>query len=295
MSPSPKRKPSYSIDRPQIAVSDYLQAERLTKTTRVLRICTDRELGYIHIVGGEVTHATTAECRGDRALEMMLRWQSPIIDRMDAEPSSERTVFADAVSPATPNEPFDNIIEFCADVPELDLEVEPDDEPSAEPDVTIDAEIDAEPSAEIDAARDIEPSATSSVIPSATSSVIPSTTPSTKIDADIDVNTDEDLPVEARAETVMSNQQEEVSVHLSPDGRVLASRGAADDLADLAAYANRLGQLCAETLGLEELVALECVSESETVIIYRKDDKSLVAVKPADRESTRVIKEKLDL
>ncbi|MCG8420762.1 MAG: hypothetical protein MJE77_22810 [Proteobacteria bacterium] len=105
--------------------------------------------------------------------------------------------------------------------------------------------------------------------------------------------TEEFLP--QREQTDLGEADFEVAVRLSTDGRVMTSKGSADDLADVAAYVARLGQLTAEALGMEQFMAIECASDQETCIIYRAVGGDLVAVKSSQPAAFFGLKDQLNL
>ena len=51
----------------------------------------------------------------------------------------------------------------------------------------------------------------------------------------------------------------ERAVRLETDGKILSTRGAAEELAAMTAYTMRIASLVGERLGMEDLRAVECV------------------------------------
>src|SRR6187402_432870 len=74
-------------------------------------------------------------------------------------------------------------------------------------------------------------------------------------------------------------------VRLDPAGNVVSAKGAAEELAPLAAYAARLAELIGNMLGMEGFSSLECSFAKDRVFLHRERSGNLVALKvPADAE-----------
>jgi len=80
-------------------------------------------------------------------------------------------------------------------------------------------------------------------------------------------------------------------VRLDPNGNVLASKGNTEDLAPVAAYAARLADLVGNLLGMESLVALECVFSGERLIMHRERTGNLVALKARPDQDLSAVRE----
>ena len=82
----------------------------------------------------------------------------------------------------------------------------------------------------------------------------------------------------------------EAFVRLDPSGNVITSRGRGQELAPVAAYAARISAIIGETLGMQQLMALECVRKNSRSIVHVEKSGNLVAVQTvadADLASVR--------
>jgi hypothetical protein len=86
-----------------------------------------------------------------------------------------------------------------------------------------------------------------------------------------------------------------VMVRLSAAGNVVRNKGGSDELAEAAAYAHRLGQLTGDLLGLEELVALECVSAEGRYLLFTEGDGEIVLLRPRRDLNLQPLRERLGL
>ena len=95
----------------------------------------------------------------------------------------------------------------------------------------------------------------------------------------------DDPPKEARA-----------AVRLSPDGQVRATRGDAEALVAMAAYAARLGEVVGELLGADGFRALECTyKRGGGCFVFRDARGDLMAVEPAEGVDLSAIRRRLGL
>jgi hypothetical protein len=86
-----------------------------------------------------------------------------------------------------------------------------------------------------------------------------------------------------------------VMLRLSASGSVLRNRGGSDELAEATAYAHRLVQLTGELLGLEELVAFECVFANDRLVVFTEGDAEVVALRPRPELNLQALRERLGL
>jgi len=83
----------------------------------------------------------------------------------------------------------------------------------------------------------------------------------------------------------LGGQGIERAVRLEADGKVLSSRGDAEDLAAVTAYAMRLARLIGEGLGMEDLRAVECVTSARRRLFYLEKNGNLIGLEAsADAE-----------
>jgi hypothetical protein len=86
-----------------------------------------------------------------------------------------------------------------------------------------------------------------------------------------------------------------VMVRLSAAGAVIRNKGGTEDLAEAAAYVHRLAQLAGELLGLEELVAVECISEQGRYLLFTEGDGEIVLLRPRPDLNVQALRERLGL
>jgi hypothetical protein len=86
-----------------------------------------------------------------------------------------------------------------------------------------------------------------------------------------------------------------VMVRLAPSGAVIRNKGGTEELAEAAAYAHRLAQLAGELLGLEELVALECVFREGRYVVFTEAEGEIVMLKPRPDLNLQPLRDRLGL
>jgi hypothetical protein len=87
----------------------------------------------------------------------------------------------------------------------------------------------------------------------------------------------------------------ERAVRLEANGRVLSTRGEADELAAMTAYALRVSALVGDELGMGELCAIETVTNGTRRIFYADTDGKLVGVEARADVDLGPLREKLGL
>jgi predicted regulator of Ras-like GTPase activity (Roadblock/LC7/MglB family) len=85
------------------------------------------------------------------------------------------------------------------------------------------------------------------------------------------------------------------AVRLESDGRVLSTRGDADELAAMTAYALRVSALVGEELGMGELRAVESVSNGTRRLFYTEAGGNLIGLEAASEIELGPLREKLGL
>jgi hypothetical protein len=86
-----------------------------------------------------------------------------------------------------------------------------------------------------------------------------------------------------------------VMVRLARSGNVIRNKGGTEDLAEATAYAHRLAQLTGELLGLEEFVALECVSGDGRYLMFTEGEGEIVLLRPRPDLNLQALRERLGL
>ena len=84
-------------------------------------------------------------------------------------------------------------------------------------------------------------------------------------------------------------------MRLESDGRVVSTRGDAEELAEMTAYAMRLATLVGERLGMEGLCAVESVSGMTRRMFYVHKDGGFVGLQASTDADLGILREKLGL
>lgn len=87
----------------------------------------------------------------------------------------------------------------------------------------------------------------------------------------------------------------ERAVRLEADGKVLSSRGEAEELAAVTAYAMRLAELVGEGLGMDELRAVECISSRRRRLFYAEKNGNLIGLEAPVDTDLHTLRERLGL
>ncbi|HVR19882.1 MAG TPA: DUF4388 domain-containing protein, partial [Polyangiaceae bacterium] len=85
----------------------------------------------------------------------------------------------------------------------------------------------------------------------------------------------------------------ERAVRLETDGRVLSTRGDADELAAMTAYAIRVSALIGDELGMGDLKAVESVANGTRRLFYTESDGKLIGVEARVDSDLGPLREKL--
>jgi hypothetical protein len=83
------------------------------------------------------------------------------------------------------------------------------------------------------------------------------------------------------------------AVRLEADGKVLSSRGDAEELAAVTAYTMRLAKLVGERLGMEELRAVECVTSGHRRLFYLEKNGNLIGLEALADADLATLRERL--
>jgi len=109
------------------------------------------------------------------------------------------------------------------------------------------------------------------------------------------------FPNENSMSTTSTNEFEtvagdvEIAARLSPDGEILASLGASEEFASIAAYAGQLAQLIGASLGMSGFSEMEFDFKSSKCLIVVDRDGNILAFKPKGDVTTGKLREKLKL
>lgn len=91
----------------------------------------------------------------------------------------------------------------------------------------------------------------------------------------------------------LGGQGIERAVRLEADGKVLSTRGDAEDLAAVTAYAMRLARLIGEGLGMEDLRAIECVTGARRRLFYQEKNGNLIGLEASADAELGPLRERL--
>jgi hypothetical protein len=87
----------------------------------------------------------------------------------------------------------------------------------------------------------------------------------------------------------------ERAVRLETDGKVLSSRGQAEELAAVTAYTMRIAALVGERLGMEDLRAVECTVGNARRLFYVEKNGNYVGVEATPDADLGMLRQKLGL
>jgi hypothetical protein len=87
----------------------------------------------------------------------------------------------------------------------------------------------------------------------------------------------------------------EIAVRLAPNGDVLASRGSAEDFANMVAYASRVAEILGNLLGLEGFRGLDCSTRRGRCLVLMEAEGTVLAVKPSAKTDVSLIKDRIGI
>ena len=102
---------------------------------------------------------------------------------------------------------------------------------------------------------------------------------------------DEPVP----AATVAPPSVGQAFVRLDPDGNLIASRGDAEELSQMASYAARLSELIGDALGMTRFTALESTHPAGRHVIHVDPEGGVVALRAPLSADLSAIRKKFDL
>lgn len=95
--------------------------------------------------------------------------------------------------------------------------------------------------------------------------------------------------------TPSSTRGIERAVRLEKDGRVISTRGDADELSAMTAYALKVSALVGDELGMGELRAVESIANGKRRLFYLEPDGNLIGIEAATDAELGPLREKLGL
>jgi hypothetical protein len=93
--------------------------------------------------------------------------------------------------------------------------------------------------------------------------------------------------------TTLGGQGIDRAVRLDADGKLLSSRGEAEELAAVTAYTMRLAKLVGERLGMEELRAVECVTSRHRRLFYVEKNGNSIGLEAEVETDLAALRERL--
>jgi predicted regulator of Ras-like GTPase activity (Roadblock/LC7/MglB family) len=85
------------------------------------------------------------------------------------------------------------------------------------------------------------------------------------------------------------------AVRLDKDGRVISTRGDADELSAMTAYALKVSALVGEELGMGELRAVESVANGRRRLFYLEADGHLIGIEASTEVELTPLRDKLGI
>jgi hypothetical protein len=86
-----------------------------------------------------------------------------------------------------------------------------------------------------------------------------------------------------------------VVLRLGAGGTIVKNKGGDEDMAGVVAYAQRLGQLAGELMGLDPFVAMECTFTEGRLMIFSEENGDTVALRPRSETNLQPLRDKLGL
>jgi hypothetical protein len=241
------------------SLADLVQMECLARTTQVVRVVSGDDVGYLYFQAGAIVHAMSSGAIGEAAALEILGW-----DRGSFEPCN-----AGWPSSATITRPWQALL--------LTAATQRDESRRR----TV-----------VDFPRDrTSPAMTAKSSPGSSSP--PQAGPS---------NRSASQPADSQAPQAgtpssgpNSMRGIERAVRLETDGKVLSSRGQAEELAAVTAYTMRIAALVGERLGMEDLRAVECTVGNARRLFYVEKNGNYVGVEATPDADLGMLRQKLGL
>ena len=278
------------------SLADLVQMECLARTTQVVRVISGDDVGYLYFQSGSIVHAMSSSAVGEAAAMEILGW-----DRGSFEPCN-----AGWPSAATINKPWQALLMSAAtaldearrkvvDFPRersqgASMSQKPPSGSASNPPVTI-------PSVR-QTSRPPNPATTtlqSAPAPSLASLNGPQSGTAPKSAAP-NVSVASTAAATPSTAPNSSTRGIERAVRLeASDGRVISTRGDADELASMTAYTMRVAALIGERLGMEDLRAVEGVTGSTRRLFYVERNGNLIGLEASTATDLTALRDKLGL
>jgi hypothetical protein len=240
-------------------LADLVQMECLSGRERVIRISSGGEVGYMYFRGGQIVHAISRRGIGETAVLEILRWNDGTF-----EPCNAGWPDRDSISSN-----WQNLLLLAAqhrdEAGRHNLVAFP--RPAARSAALRPSSV-PPPSSSSKPARSEGPSGLSGL---------------NSVGA---ANSDSPAPILA---------QVRAAVRVDPSGKIVSSKGLADELSQVAAYASRLAELIGDGLGMSGLRSIEVLQPSTRTLICKEKSGMTFALTAAPEADLSNVREKLGL
>ncbi len=241
-------------------LADLVQMECLARTTQVVRVISGDDVGYLYFKAGSIVHAVSSSAFGEAAAYEILGW-----DRGSFEPCN-----AGWPSAATITKPWQALLMSAAN-----------------------ARDESRRSTVVDFPRErTQGSSMSQKSPPGPTSHGPATIPSARAPSTTPPSQAASVspPVSG---TPASTRGIDRAVRLEADGKVLSTRGDAEELAAMTAYTMRVAALIGERLGMEDLRAVECVTAATRRLFYVERNGNVIGLEAPISADLQALREKI--
>lgn len=282
------------------SLADLVQMECLARTTQVVRVISGDDVGYLYFQSGSIVHAMSSSAVGEAAALEILGW-----DRGSFEPCN-----AGWPTAATINKPWQALLMSAAtaldearrkvvDFPRersqgAYMSQKPPSGSAGNPPVTIpSARQTSRPPNPATTTLQSAPAPTLASLNGPQSGTASKSTPPPNVSVASPGAPSTSAPSTAPSSSTRGIER---AVRLeASDGRVISTRGDADELASMTAYTMRVAELIGERLGMEGLRAVEGVTGSTRRLFYVERNGNLIGLEASTTTDLTALREKLGL
>jgi hypothetical protein len=256
-SPNTMRESGFRASLHGASLADLVQMECLSGRERVIRISSGHEVGYLFFRAGQIVHAVSRRGIGETAALEILRWNDGTF-----EPCSAGWPDRDSIGSN-----WQNLLLLSAQHRD---EANRRDEASHHNLVAF-------------------PGSRSGAVPRPSSPPPPvavAAPPISSSRSEASVSTEAAAPMLA---------QVRAAVRIDPAGNVVSSKGDANELSQVAAYAARLAELVGDGLGMQGLLSVEVTQQHSRTLIYKEKSGNTFALSAAIDADLSQVRERLGL
>jgi hypothetical protein len=273
------------------SLADLVQMECLARSTQVVRVISGEEVGYLYFRSGAIVHAMSSSAVGEPAAMEILGW-----DRGSFEPCN-----AGWPTVATIDKPWQALLMAAAtaldearrkvvDFPrERSQATAPPTAPTAalNPPATM-----PPPRQSVRPPNPATKTLQSAPAPSLASASAALSGRAARAAPEVTVGAS--TPPSTGPSSSTRGIERAVRLEAS-DGRVISTRGDADELAAMTAYTMRVAALIGERLGMEDLRAIEGVTGSTRRLFYVERNGNLIGLEAPTATDLSALRDKLGL